>query len=55
VVASVRVTSTSQPGDRLVAAIEAQTVAICRAINRRVLTLLAVATVGAVIMVLVVG
>jgi hypothetical protein len=48
-------TPTSQPGDRLVAAIEAQTVAINRAMDRSVLILLAAATVGVVIMVLVVG
>jgi hypothetical protein len=48
-------TPTSQPGDRLVAAIEAQTVAIGRAMDRCVLTLLAAATAGVVIMVLVAG
>ncbi|WP_426000850.1 hypothetical protein [Caulobacter sp. DWR1-3-2b1] len=44
--------TTPQPGDRLVAAIEAQTVAIGRAMERSVLILMAAATVG-VIMVLV--
>lgn len=45
---------TPQPGDRIVAAIEAQTVAIGRAMNRSVLILLAAATVGVVIMVIMV-
>ena len=44
--------TTPQPGDIIVAAIEAQAVAIGRAMNRSVLILLAAATVG-VIMVLV--
>jgi hypothetical protein len=44
-----------QPGDRLVAAIEAQTVAIGRAMDRCVLTLLAAVTAGVVIMVLIAG
>ncbi|WP_426029434.1 hypothetical protein [Caulobacter sp. DWP3-1-3b2] len=48
-------TLTPQPGDRLVAAIEAQTMAICRAMDRCVLALLAAATAGVVIMVLVAG
>ena len=46
---------TPRPGDRIVAAIEAQTVAIGRAMNRSVLILLAAATAGVVIMVLVAG
>ena len=48
-------TPTPQLGDRLVAAIEAQTVAIGRAMDRSVLTLLAAAMAGVVIMVLVAG
>lgn len=48
-------TPTPQPGDRLVAAIEAQTVAIGRAMDRCVLTLLAAATAGVVIVVFVAG
>ena len=48
-------TSTPQPGDIVIAAIEAQTVAISRAMDRSVLTLLATATAGVVIMVLVAG
>ncbi|WP_421738243.1 hypothetical protein [Caulobacter sp.] len=44
-----------QPGDRLVAAIEAQTVAIGRAMDRSVLILLAAATVGVAVMALVAG
>ena len=47
--------TTPQLGDRLVAAIEAQAVAIGRAMDSRVLTLLAAATAGMVIMVLVAG
>ena len=47
--------TTPQPGDRLVAAIEAQTVAIERAMNRSVLILPTAATAGVVIMVLVAG
>ena len=48
-------TPTPQPGDRLVAAIEAQTVAIGWAMNRSVLILLAAATAGVVVLVLVAG
>ena len=48
-------TPTPRPGERLVAAIEAQTVAIGRAMDRSVLILLAAVTAGVVIMVLVAG
>ncbi len=48
-------TPTPQPGDRLVATIEAQTVAIGRAMDRSVLILLAAVTAGLAIMVLVAG